>query len=155
MKRSLNLFLAIALVAFGCTLYGERERQIVFAPKSFSDSARTTGDEYVYVVGTLTGNGITYKNNTMAVACYRDRMECLTYSVEQRPNQVGSFTTTLRYPVTKWAANEIIATEDTTITDCRKTTITIERESETVLWVEETINQSRARCKDAQTSLLK
>ena len=155
MKKSLNLFLAIALAAFGCTLYGERERQIVFAPKSFSDSARSTGDGYVYAAGTLTGNGITFKNNTVAVACYRDRMECLTYSVEQRPNQVGSFTMTLRYPVTKWDAHEIIATEDTTFTDCRKTTITIERESETVLWVEEAINQSRAACKDAETSLLK
>jgi hypothetical protein len=70
--------LAVALVTVSCTRR-EKQQDIVFARKAFFDSAQTTDDDYVYVAGTLTGEGVGYKNNTTAVVCYRERMECLTY----------------------------------------------------------------------------
>jgi len=96
------LSLAIVLVALGCTRHAELDQQIVFASKAFYDSAETTGEGYVYVAGTLSGEGVAYKNNTVAVTCYKDRMECLTYSVAQiGPNQVGRLDAPASYPVTK------------------------------------------------------
>jgi len=37
----------------------------------------------VYVAGTLTGEGVGYPNNSVAITCYKDGMECLTISVDQ------------------------------------------------------------------------
>lgn len=153
--RITNLSLVIVLVALGCTRH-ESEQQIVFASKAFADSAQTGGEGYVYLAGTLTGEGIPYKNNTVAVTCDKDRMECLTYSVEQiGPNQLGRLAAPTSYPVTKWNAYEIVATGAGDAVDCRKVTISIVRKSETAVWVEEPINQSHAACKDADTRLLK
>jgi hypothetical protein len=151
-----SLFLTIALATFGCARHDELDHQIVFAPKAFFDSAQTTGEGYVYAAGTLTGDGVRHKNNTVAVTCYKDRMECLTYSVEEiGSNQVGRLDAPASYPVTKWDAFEIVATGSADSVDCRKVTISIVRRSETIVWVEEAINQSRAACKDADTRVLK
>jgi hypothetical protein len=56
-----------------------RDDDILFAPKNFADS----GDQLVGISGTLTGDGVAYKNNTMVVSCEKDRKECFTYSIEQ------------------------------------------------------------------------
>jgi hypothetical protein len=156
LRRIPYLFLAIALVAFGCTRRAELGQQIVFASKAFYDSAQTTGEGHVYIAGTLSGEGVAYKNNTVAVTCYKDRMECLTYSVAQiGPNQVGRLDSPASYPVTKWDAYEIVATDSEASMNCRKVTISIVRKSQTAVWVEEPINQSSAACKDAETRVLK
>jgi hypothetical protein len=148
-----NLSFAIMFAVLGCTRH---EEQLVFAPKAFYDSAQTTGDGQVYIAGTLTGDGVSYKNNTVAVTCYKDRMECLTYSVEEiGPNQVGRLDSPATYPVTKWGPYEIVATDSGDALNCRKVTISIVRKSETVVWVEEPVNQSRAACKNTDTRLLK
>ncbi len=147
--------LAAALVTVGCTRR-EKQQEIVFARKAFFDSAQTTDDDYVYVAGTLTGEGVGYKNNTTAVVCYRERMECLTYGVNQiGPNQIGRLDSPLVYPVTKWNPLEIVASGPGDAFNCRKVTISIVRNTEHVVWVEEPINQSSASCKDADTRLLK
>lgn len=155
-KCILYLFLIIVFVLFGCTRHAEFEQQIVFAAKAFYDSVETTGDAFVYVSGTLSGEGVAYKNNTMAISCYKDRMECLTNKVEQiAPNYVGRLDTPTSYPVTKWDANEIVAKDFADTGHCRKVTINIVRKSEIVVWVEEPANQSTSACKDADTRLLK
>jgi len=83
-------------------------------------------------------------------------MECLTYMVEQiGPNQVGRLDAPTIHPVTKWDAYEIVAVDDVDLMHCRRVTISIVRKSETAVWVEEPINQSRAECKDAETKILK
>jgi len=148
-----SLSFAIMFTALGCT---RQEGQIVFAPKAFYDSAQTTGEGQVYVAGTLTGDGVAYKNNTVAVTCYQDRMECLTSSVEQiGSNQVGRLDSPVTYSVIKWAPDEIVAGDSGDAPDCRKVTINIVRKTASVVWVEEPVNQSRANCKDADTRLLK
>ncbi len=96
--------LVTVIIALGCAPKGERQQEIVFDRKAFFDSAQTTGDGYVYVAGTLTGEGVQYKNNTTAVVCYKDRMECLTYGVNQiGSNQIGRLDSPLAYPITKWS----------------------------------------------------
>lgn len=126
--------------------------QIIFDRKKFFES----GDEYVYMAGTLTGDGLGYPNNSVAVWCYKDRMECQTYSIEEiGPNQIGRLDTPASYPVIKWSAFEIVASGPADAVDCRKLTINIERKSETSVWVEEPINQASAACKSADSRVLK
>jgi hypothetical protein len=134
----------------------EERTDIVFSTKVFYDSARTTGDGIVSITGTLTGDGVGYKNNAVLIACFKDRRECLTFSVQQiGPNQIGRLEIPLPYPVVKWAPDEIVATGSGDLAGCRKVTISVVRKSETAVWVEEPINQARAACKDADTKLYK
>jgi hypothetical protein len=150
------LFLAIVLLSLSCTRQASNEQQIMFAAKSFYDSAQTTGEGFVYISGTLSGDGVAYKNNTVAVSCYKDRMECVTYSIAQiGPNQVGRLAQPITYPITKWDSHEIVATELVIPMNCYKNTISIVRKSESAVWVEEPVNQSSALCKNADTRILK
>jgi hypothetical protein len=150
------LFLAIVLLSLGCTRQAPNEQQIMFAAKSFYDSAQTTGEGFVYISGTLSGDGVAYKNNTVAISCYKDRMECLINSIEQiGPNQLSRLADPISYPITKWDSYEIVATGLVTSMSCRKDTISIVRKSESVVWVEEPVNQSSAVCKNADTRILK
>jgi hypothetical protein len=124
---------------------------IIFAPKAFFDDR-----DSVQISGTLTGEDVPYKNNTVVVDCWKDRRECLTYSIEQvGRNQVGRLHGPIIYPITAWNAYEIIATEDVGPLDCRKTTITLQRKSKSAVWVEEPINVGRAACKDFTTKVYK
>ena len=155
-RRIPLLFLAMVLLSFGCTRKAPNEQQIMFAAKSFSDSEQTTGEGFVYISGTLSGDGVAYKNNTVAVSCYKDRMEFLTNSIEQiGPNHVSRLAPPISYPITKWDSYEIVATELVTSMSCRKDTISIVRKSESAVWVEEPVNQSSAVCKNADTRILK
>lgn len=139
------------IAALGCARHDERDRQIVFDSKAFIDIV-----DYVYVAGTLTGEGVPYENNTTAVTCYKNRMECLTIGINQiGPNQVSRLDSPDSYPVTKWDANEIVARGPGDVVNCRQVTISIVRKTEMLLWVEEPINQASAACKNAETRLLK
>ena len=155
-SRSPHLLLALVFIAVGCSRQTPHEQQIMFAQKAFYDSAQTTGEGLVYISGTLSGDGVAYKNNTVAVTCYKDRMECLTSSIEQiGPNQVSRLAQPTIYEITKWDSYEIVATGLVTSVSCRKDTISIVRKSESAVWVEEPINQSSSVCKNADTRLLK
>jgi len=126
-----------------------------FGIKVFYDSVETaTGDGFVTIKGTLTGDGVSYKKKFINVACYRDRGECLVSSIEQiGSNQLSSLNGPSIYPITKWDAYEVIATGSGDTVDCRKVTINLERKTQTAVWVEQPINQSRAACKDADTKI--
>lgn len=131
---------------------------IVFAPKSFHDGERTGPTHgLVYVAGTLTGPDIGYENNSTAITCYKDRMECLVYQVRQiGKNQIGRLDWPNSYPITKWAPEEVVASSGTDdAVNCNRTTISILRSTETALWVIEPINQSQAQCKDSNTKVIK
>ena len=114
-------------------------------------------DAYVEATGALTGAGVRHEDNATTIACYKERHECLVSSVEQiGPSQIGRLTAPTSYPIIKWDKYEIIATDgDNDPYACRKTTISLERQDETVLWVEEPINQVRAFCKNSDTNLYK
>lgn len=151
MRSAYIPILALVVATVGCTSR-DRGETIVFDSKAFFDG----GEGYVYAAGTLTGEGVQYKNNTTAVVCYKDRMECITYGVEQiGPNQIGRLDAPSAFPITKWDSYEIVASGPGDAVDCRKVTISIVRKTELVVWVEEPINQATAACRSADTRLLK
>jgi hypothetical protein len=49
---------------------------IVFAQKLFTDLPDYGAVE---ISGTLTGDGIANKNNTISISCYKERRECQTF----------------------------------------------------------------------------
>ena len=67
-----------ALALTNVQLAAAADNEIVFAPKNFSDLG-----EYVGVSGTLSGADVANKNNTYAIACIKDRQECLVTYIEQ------------------------------------------------------------------------
>jgi len=71
------------------------------------------------------------------------------------PNQIGRVESPASYPVIKWTDNEVIAADEPSVLHCRKLTISLVRDSELALWVEEPINQAIATCKDADMRTLK
>jgi hypothetical protein len=132
----------------------DKQPGMIFGIKVFYDSAKTTGDRFVSIRGTITGDGIGYKYNTSSIFCDKGLMECLVYSIEQiGPNLLGSLDGPMSYPIIKWDAYEIIATSGDN--DCRKVTISLERKTETALWVEEPINQTRVACKNSENKIYK
>jgi hypothetical protein len=125
--------------------------QIVFAAKVFSQ-----GPTWVAISGTLTGEHLGYPNNTYSVACYQDINGCIVNSIEQiGHNQIGRLDVPVIYSVVKWNADEVVAESGASEIMCTKLTLTIERKYETLLWVEEPINQSRPMCKHASATVAK
>lgn len=123
---------------------------VVFAQKNFYDT-----EQMVLVSGTMTGTGIAYPNNTYAIGCYKDQKECWLTSVDQiGPNHIGRMDAPYSYEITKWTPYEVVAGADGTF-GCFKTTITIERKTKEVLWVEEPVNQAQPQCKNADTNIRK
>jgi hypothetical protein len=85
-----------------------RDDDILFASKNFADSGQSVG-----ISGTLTGDGVGYKNNTIVVYCEKDRKECFFYSIEQiGHNQIGRLDYPGTYPITTWNAYEVQAATD-------------------------------------------
>ena len=128
---------------------------VIFDNKVFYDTGQTAvGDGVVSISGTLTGEGVGNKNNTVTVTCYQDRMECLAYSIAQiGPNQLGKLDVPGIFPITKWDNYEIVAVESGDTVACRKATVSIERKTETAVWVEDPINQTQPACKETHTKI--
>ena len=121
---------------------------IIFAPKNFVDAA----DMMVGISGTLSGDGVRYKNNTYSITCIKEHNRCFVSSVEQIGNyHIGRMDYVSVYPITKWDADEVTAAEQTADTDCSRTTLTLIRKNQTALWVQEPINQTRPQCKESDT----
>jgi hypothetical protein len=109
----------------------------------------------VTVSGTLTGEGLGYPNNTYSIACFQDRKECWMTSVEAIGGlQIGRMDSPYAYDIRKWSPYEVIAGDDGTF-GCFKTTITIDRQSQQVLWVEEPVNQTRVMCGKSENKIRK
>jgi hypothetical protein len=129
------------------------EEPLVFAKKNFFDlKSQLPNDGFVSVSGTLRGNGIAYPNNTYGITCVQDRKECwISYVQQIGRNQVGRIDAPTPYPISKWQTNEIVATSERSELACNKLTITIDRNLEQALFLQEPINQTHPRCKDSDT----
>ena len=85
-------FMAFVVVAVLLTHQSLRsgdhtDENIIFGSKSYSD----TGNAYVDVSGTLSGEGIGYSNNTTNIFCDKNSAECWVSSIEQiGHNQLGT-----------------------------------------------------------------
>lgn len=151
MRQIVLLVAMAAAVLFGSDAWGTDD-DIIFANKNFVD----VGDANVGISGTLTGDGIGYKNNTYVITCMKDHRECFITSIEQiGDHQIGRLDYIYSFPITKWDAYEVVATEDVTNWNCAKSTITLERKRETALWVREPINQASPNCKTSDTQIRK
>jgi hypothetical protein len=104
-------------------------RDIIFGKKIFSDLGGI-----VSISGTVTGDGVRYKNNSVNVTCYKDYSECLVVEIDQiGERQVGSLDTPLYFPIIKWDAYEVIAELDV-LGSCLSDTIRLDRRTKTGIW---------------------
>jgi hypothetical protein len=116
------------------------DRDILFGRKTFVDNPETM-DGFLSISGTIIGDGIAYKNNTVNISCYRDRMECWASKIEQIGlNQLGDLRSPNVLVVKIWTAGEVIA--DNGI-DCPRITVVIDRRAQTGMWVQGVINADR------------
>ena len=117
---------------------------VVFAPKLFTD---LPAHGSVVISGTLTGEGIAYKNNTVSISCYKTRRECYIAYIQQiAHNQMGQMQKVEFFRITKWSDDEVVAMQNVTQLDCVRATIVIDRKSKTALYVREPVNQTRSPC---------
>ena len=68
---------------------------------------------------------------------------------------MGGLSAASNYSITKWSAYEIVAVDPLAEISCVRVTITIERKLESVVWVQEPINQTKANCKNSDTAIRK
>lgn len=140
------------------------DEQIMLAEKSFYDTGDSAPYPMVVISGTLTaatdlppGERPAYPNNTHSVSCEKAQQACVVASIEQiGRNQMGRMDGPWPYQIKKWDAYQIVAGDDepSNVT-CGKVTITIERKQQTLLWVEEPINQATPFCQHASTIVRK
>jgi hypothetical protein len=123
------------------------DQDIAFPIKTFA-----AAKAWVAAKGTLTGDWIAYKNNTYSILCVPE--ECIVADVEQiGPKQISSIDGPVAYPMKRWTEDEEVVAEDDAL--CSRTTITLDRKTESVLWVETPINQTMLSCKDADNNIRK
>lgn len=97
-----------------------------------------------------------YPNNTYSIACFKDRKECwMTSANAIGANQIGRMDAPYNYSIRTWSAYEVVAGDDGVTLGCFKTTITIDRKSEQLLWVEEPINQTTVSCSRSENKVKK
>lgn len=150
MKYTALIVVASCLSIQGCNVKASPEQQIIFADKAYIEDSGL-----VYIAGTLTGEGVSYPNNSTAITCFKDRRECLVYSIEQiGQNQISRLDIPQIYELSKWSEEEVVMTQSA-LNNCRKETVTIVRKSQTVVWVQEATNQSQASCVNSDTRLYK
>jgi hypothetical protein len=108
------------------------------------------------VSGTLTGPGLGYPNNAYAITCSQEERTCQVSSIEQiGRKQVGRLDGPWPYHVVKWSDFEIVAADEPNDIACGRVMITIDRRSQSILWLEEPTNQNRPSCKDSDTAIRK
>lgn len=78
--------------------------QVIFNPKVFAD----TGD-VVHLEGTLTGDGIGWKNNRSALTCYHKTKECWAVHIDSDGMQVFSFGPPQLFTIRLWTTDRIKA----------------------------------------------
>lgn len=107
---------------------------------------------YVYVAGTLTGEGVAHRYNTVQVTCYKDRQVCQTNSIEgisKQYCQLSRLDAPFELAVDRWDENEVQASASSGL--CSKSTVIINLKSEVALWVEEPRNTYDTSCAHADT----
>jgi len=78
--------------------------QVLFGMMIFSDTGTA-----VHVEGTIAGDGVAYKNNSLSLTCYRDTQTCLSVSINSLGLQVFSIGPPAEIPIQVWSADRIVA----------------------------------------------
>jgi len=149
-------FVIIAIMLGAAVTPALADKRIVFDTiKAFYG-----GDVWLYVSGTLTGDGVRYPNNSISVTCHKAGTnldwpgKCLAVEVHQiGDNQIGRIDAPEVYLVARWSDYEVVATDDPErLHRCRITIISINRQTKSVTWIEQPNPQADpVDCKDAVT----
>jgi hypothetical protein len=124
----------------------------------FDDKRYQDGENLVYVAGSRTGQGVSYPDNTMAIVCWRAKMQCWMASVEgisKDSCQIGRMEWPTSLPIIRWSDREIVAAEPEPSVACSKLTVVIDRGLHTTLLINEPINIKSSSCPGPQTSIEK
>ena len=93
---------------------------------------------FVSISGIIAGDGLAYKNNTVNISCCRDRMECWAFKIDQIAfNQIGDLHSSNVFVVKIWNADEVAADNGM---NCPRIAITLDRRTQTAIWVQGVIN---------------
>jgi hypothetical protein len=137
----INAIIVLSAFMVSTTCWGQ---EVKFDEKNFQDNGVGVG-----ISGTMTGNGVPYKNNTYAIWCNKFRKECLVSSIADLGNGVmGRLDYPYALPIVSWKEYEVIAADEPSDLHCLRTVITISRASHTASFVEEWINQGKGSCEN-------
>lgn len=154
-RRGLWWLSAIAILLVGCSPKERPDDRILFGPKRFNVIPFGPGLETIAVSGTLTGEGIDYANNSVLIYCRQEAMDCWIVDIAQvGPNQIGDLQIPTNYAVTRWDA-DVVVMGSANLYPCRRETISIQKRTQSVVWVQEPINQTDANCLKSDTKLYK
>lgn len=124
----------------------------------FDDKRYQDGEGLVYVAGSRTGQGVSYPDNTMAIVCWRAKMQCWMASVEgisKDSCQIGRMEWPTSLPIISWTDQEIVAAEPEPSVACSKLTVVINRKLHATLLIDEPINIKTSSCPGSRTSVEK
>lgn len=151
--------LVAGLALGGAVTAAAAPNKIIFDSKSFHDSAQSgvPVDAWVYVAGTLSGEGVAYPNNSVSITCQKDREVCEVVEVQEiGPNQIGRIASPTIFPIVKWSKSEIVATDFLDYLHCRRVIISIDRKTQVASWIEQTDPQADpVDCRNAETKRYK
>ena len=141
------LAVAISFLLFPDKATGKYDETIIFPDKVFVSTKN-----FVAAKGTMTADWVGYKNNTYSILCIPE--ECIVASVQQiGHDQVGTIDGPTTYLIKRWTdADDVVAEDDG---PCARITITLDRRTQSVLWVETPINQTALACKNADGNVRK
>jgi hypothetical protein len=92
-----------------------------------------------------------YKNNLHSIDCSPE--ECIVAGIEQIGPQQAWMDGPYLYAIKRWTDDGEVVAE--LRAPCGRVTITLDRRTESVLWVEVPINPTEIYCKNADTSIRK
>jgi hypothetical protein len=99
-----KLSLILACLAATAPAAADEPPHVIFNPKLFAD----LGD-VVHVEGTVIGEHVGYKNNRLALTCYRQRRECLEVGLDSQGMQVFNIRPPHFFAIRVWAEDRITA----------------------------------------------
>jgi hypothetical protein len=123
------------------------DQDIVFPTKLFLGTKA-----WVAAKGTLSTDWMAYKNNTISILSI-PRSASVASVNQIGPKQVGAMDRPTVCPLKRRTEDDDVVAEDHTL--CSRMTITLDRKTESALWVETPINQTTLACKNADHSVCK
>ena len=154
-KWSGDIILSAGLIAGGI-IVGLRRHQPSIGPSNAETWALPefyyaeqgiAGNEDVFITGTLMGDDVGYPVNTMNISCYESEGKCTVASAQEiGRRQLGTITVD-DWPVVSWTPTTIVAKSAVgPTTDCFRNTITVNRQSKAVRYMEEPQNSDSDFC---------
>jgi hypothetical protein len=127
--KVLTIIAALTALGFATAAYADPPT-VLFEAKVFTDIGNA-----VHVEGTLTGDGLGYKNNRTSLTCYQDTQECISVSVTAGGLRIFGEIYPIIVRITRWTPEFIEASMPTacgtsiwTINRAKKTADLIERD---------------------------